>query len=59
MALPKPKRVKMLNVRVSVPFKEALERATMEAGSPTVSDFIKSAIIEKAERVGVKIDRYK
>ena len=58
MALPKKKRNKMLNLRVSTGFKEALERATMKAGLPTVAEFIRQAVIEKAAKVGMKIDPY-
>lgn len=59
MALQKTKQDKLLNFRTSPAFKEALERATKKANVSTVTEFIKQAIIEKAERLEIKIDRYK
>ena len=49
----------MLNLRVTPSFKKALENATVAANLPTITEFIKQAIMEKAERHGVKIDRYR
>jgi len=58
-ALPQRRQGKMLNLRVTPSFKKALENATVAANLPTITEFIKQAIMEKAERHGVKIDRYR
>lgn len=47
------------HVRISECFKQGMERAAKKAGLPTVSEFIRAAIIKAAAEYGVKIDRLK
>ena len=46
-------------VKLTPAFKRDLEKATRAAGLPSVSEFVRQAIIEMAAKHGVKIDRYR
>ena len=59
MALSKEPKNDLLRVRVTPAFKKSLERATAKAQLPSVAEFVVCALMEKAESVGVKINRYK
>ena len=59
MAISKKTQDNYIMFRVSTRFKRNAERATVKARVPSLSEFIKQAIVEKAETVGVKIDRMK
>ena len=59
MAIPKKAQTEYIMFRVTPLFKRNAERAAVKAGISTLSEFCKQAVAEKAETVGVKIDRMK
>ena len=51
-------REETLCLKVSSIFKRDVQKAAKAAGMPSVSEFMRQAMIELAAKHGVKIDRY-
>jgi len=48
---------KLLTIRISDAFWKGAERAAKAANEPSVSEFIRKATMEKAQRLGIKVRR--
>ena len=57
MVIKKELQTTPITFRVSARFKRDMEKAAEASGSPSLSEFLKQAIIEKAKRAGVIIKR--
>ena len=58
MSISKKPQTANISIRVTERFRERAEEAARRAQLPSFSEFVKLAVIERAKRLGIRIDRY-